>query len=217
MRLILAQNITTARNKLFNQLNMSSITQPILLASSSPYRQQLLQKILPAFDTASPQIDESPKKDENAMQLAERLGIAKAQALRAQYPEHLIISSDQTACCNTLILGKPGGRESAIQQLMHCNAQQVIFYTSVSVLNAKTGEYRNHIDQTTVYFRHLTSEQITRYVDREQPYDCAGSFKVEALGIALFEKIESNDPNALIGLPLLTLVSLLESFGIAIL
>lgn len=209
--------ITTARNKLFTQLNMSSQPQAILLASSSRYRQHLLKKIIPAFESAAPQVDESPKANETAKQLAVRLGLAKAHALQTDYPDHLIIASDQVASCNALILGKPGNRDAAIQQLVHCNAQQVTFYTSVIVLNAQNGEVRQHLDQTQVYFRQLSLAQITHYIDREQPYDCAGSFKAEALGIALFEKIESSDPNALIGLPLIALVTLLASFGYTIL
>ncbi len=196
---------------------MQPNAQPILLASSSRYRHQLLKKILADFDSAAPNLDESALPNESPTQLASRLGVSKAHALQTQFPGLLIIGSDQVACCGSQTLGKPGSREHAIAQLHLCNAQRVDFFTSICVLNARTGEYRCAIDNTQVYFRSLTTQQIEHYVDREQPYDSAGSFKAEALGIALFDKIESTDPNALIGLPLIKLIQLLESFDVQIL
>ena len=192
-------------------------TPPIILASGSKYRQTLLQKLAIDFETASPSIDESPKSQEPPAQLAVRLGQQKAQALKSRYPKHLIIGSDQVAYFDGCYLEKPGTRDRAIRQLHSVSGRQVEFFTSICVLNSTTGEYLSDLDTTTVLFKPLTSAQIESYLDRDEPYDCAGSFKAESLGIALFEKINSEDPNALIGLPLIKLIKLLAHFNVNIL
>ncbi|MGH1371511.1 MAG: Maf family protein [Cellvibrionaceae bacterium] len=175
----------------------------IVLASSSPYRRQLLEKLGVYFSHASPDIDESPRPNEAPQALTERLSNAKAEALSTQHPNSLIIGSDQVAELNGTLLGKPGTRENAIAQLQLCSAQTVSFHTGICLLNSATGHYHYDCDTYTVIFRELTDTQIAYYVDREQPFDCAGSFKSEGLGISLFSAIRGDDPNSLIGLPLI--------------
>lgn len=184
----------------------------LVLASTSAYRQLLLRKLKVDFITASPDTDETPLPQELPAALALRLSIAKAKALRDQYPHHLIIGADQVAALQQQFLSKPGSREIAIQQLQAASGQCVEFYTGICVLNTNTGEYLTDLDTTRVYFKPLTTSQIERYVDLDTPFDCAGSFRVESLGIALFEKIACEDQNALIGLPLLKLINLLAQF-----
>jgi septum formation protein len=185
---------------------------PLVLASSSPYRQALLEKLKVHFISEAPSISEVPFPLETPERLAMRLSIAKAQALQARYNHHLIIGADQVAVLQQQFLAKPGDRNTAIQQLQTASNQCVEFFTGLCVLNSVTGEYLTEMDVTRVYFKPLTLSQIERYVDVDSPLDCAGSFKVENLGIALFEKIVSEDHNALIGLPLIKLIKLLEKF-----
>lgn len=190
---------------------------PLVLASSSTYRRQLLGKLGLAFTCAAPEVDESRRPGEAAMALAQRLAESKARALAEAFPEHLIIGSDQVACVEERLLGKPGGRVGAIEQLQFAQGKAVRFYTGLYVFNSREQRGLADLDVTTVYFRPLSARQIEAYVDREQPYDCAGGFKSESLGIALFERIEGEDPNALVGLPLIRLVRLLERFGVEVL
>lgn len=190
---------------------------PLILASGSSYRRALLSKLAIDFIADTPDIDESKQNHESPDQLALRLSIQKAQALQTKYPQHLIIGSDQVAFRERQQLIKPGNRIQAIQQLQLAMGQTVKFFTGVCVLNSKTGEYLYDLDITTAYFKKLTTAQIERYIDLDAPFDCAGSFKAESLGIALFEKIQSDDPNALIGLPLIKLIALLEQFKFKIL
>lgn len=185
---------------------------PLVLASSSLYRQTLLHKLTSHFITASPAIDETPLPQEAPEALAMRLSIAKASALKTPYAQHLIIGSDQVAALHQQFLSKPGNRHKAIQQLQAASGQCVEFFTGLCVLNTDTGQYLTDLDITRVHFKTLTLAQIERYIDRDQPFDCAGSFKAESLGIALFEKIDGSDPNALIGLPLMKLIRLLDQF-----
>lgn len=185
----------------------------LVLASSSIYRQQLLQKLHLKFITCPAEIDESAHALESGEQLAVRLAITKAKSVAEHYGEHIIIASDQVAMHEGRQLRKPGDRDTAIQQLSRQSGHQVKFHTGLCVMDSANDHYLTALDTCTVYFRQLGSEQIRHYVDLEQPYDCAGSFKSEGLGIALFEKIEGDDPNALIGLPLIKLVSLLAQFG----
>ena len=192
-------------------------TNSLVLASSSPYRKQLLQKLFLDFITASPEIDESRHTGEDPAQMAIRLGKEKASALQAAYSEHFIIASDQVAMLDQTQLEKPGNKDNAFKQLKLCSAKTVKFYTSICILNSSTGEIKSALDLCTVYFKKLTEQQIIKYIDLEQPYNCAGSFKSEGLGIALFERIEGDDPNALVGLPLIKLISLLEAFNIDVL
>ncbi|WP_444931303.1 Maf family protein [Microbulbifer sp. SSSA002] len=187
---------------------------PLILASSSPYRRSLLQQLGIPFQQDSPHIDETPLAGEDAHALAQRLASEKARALRDRHPEALIIGSDQVASCGGQILGKPENRERAIKQLLACNGEKVVFHTGLSLLNSASGEQLSCVETFTVYFRQLSNAQIERYVELEQPYDCAGSFKVEGLGIALFEKLEGKDINTLVGLPLIRLTAMLNHFAI---
>lgn len=188
----------------------------IILASSSIYRRELLAKLRLPFDCQSPSIDETPHNNESAEQLVKRLALKKAQAITKGHSNHIIIASDQTAELNDTLLNKPLNHETATAQLQNCSGQAVRFFTSLHVINTVNGHQHSAIDITTVYFRALNNHLIERYLLAEQPYDCAGSFKAEGLGISLFEKISSNDPNSLIGLPLIQLVSMLNKEGLEI-
>lgn len=187
---------------------------PILLASSSIYRRQLLTKLGLAFDFAKPDQDESPLPDEKPDALVLRLAEAKARSLAVGFPNHLIIGSDQVASFNQTILGKPGNFDNAKQQLMSFRGQSVIFYTGLCLLNAESQNCQTYLETDIVNFRELSESEIENYLEREQPFDCAGSFKSEGLGISLFTKIQSRDPNSLIGLPLIGLIDLLKQEGI---
>jgi len=190
--------------------------QPILLASSSPYRRQLLEKLGLLFESESPDIDESALPDEQPYSLVKRLSLAKAEALRPRFEDHLIIASDQVASLNGRILTKPNGRDRAIDQLRLCSGQSVAFYTGLTVMNFSTQVTDTTVDTVEVTFRDLKQSSIERYIDQEQPFDCAGSFKVEGLGISLFSSLKGKDPNTLIGLPLIDLVSLLAKHGVEV-
>ena len=192
-------------------------TNNLVLASSSIYRKRLLEKLQLNFVCAHPDIDESEKKDESPFQMALRLAKDKATTLAATYPKHFIIASDQVAMLEHTQLKKPGKQSNAIEQLQLCSGKSVNFYTSVCILNTTTGELKSAIDICTVHFKKLTKQQIINYIRLEQPYDCAGSFKSEGLGIALFDGIQGEDPNALIGLPLIKLIRLLNAFNINVL
>lgn len=189
---------------------------PIILASSSKYRRQLLQRLELPFSSQSPNIDESPIADEAADTLALRLAKQKAEAVASSHPGHLIIASDQTASIDKRILGKPGSYNNAVKQLTQCSGHKVTFYTSLCLYNSSNKQSQVDLIPYSVYFRDLASEQIERYLRKEQPYDCAGSFKMEGLGITLFKKMEGDDPNSLIGLPLIRLVDMLGNEGIQI-
>jgi len=195
----------------------SPMPQPVVLASSSVYRQALLDRLQIPYLCRSPNIDESPLPGENPQQLSLRLSREKAYALASTFPQHLIIGSDQVAAIDDKLLGKPETLTVAAQQLRLASGNQVSFYTSVTLLNAETSAVNSHTDITRVYFRKLTDNDIQRYLEAEQPYDCAGSFKVEGLGITLFERIENSDPTALIGLPLIRLAAMLRTMGVSIL
>lgn len=202
-------------NKNHPALYMQS-TRKVVLASGSRYRQGLLGKILPKFESQAPEIDESAQADEGPIQLAKRLAKSKAQALASSYPDSLIIGSDQVAMLNGQQLHKPGDRNRCVEQLLASSGRCVEFHTSVCVYDAMTGVLHEGMDTTKVFFKTLSIQQIERYVDREQPYDCAGGFKSEGLGIALFDHMETRDPNALVGLPLLILCNLLEKSGVSV-
>lgn len=188
---------------------------PLILASTSRYRRELLGRLGLAFDVARPDTDETPRPDEAPAALAQRLAQAKAAAIAAQQPQAWVIGSDQVAEFDGRPIGKPGGREGAIAQLSAMSGREVRFCTGLCVMRA--GEPAlTALDITTVRFRELSAAEIGRYLDAEQPYDCAGSFKSEGLGIALFEAIESQDPTALIGLPLIATARLLRRAGYAL-
>jgi septum formation protein len=186
----------------------------ILLASSSIYRRQLLQKLGLAFDWTSPDIDESHHPEENPAQLVSRLAEAKARHLANAYPHHLIIGSDQVATIDNHILGKPHTHANAATQLMSFRQREVTFLTGLCLLNPTTQSIQTSVETYKVRFRNLSNEQIENYLQREQPYDCAGSFKSEGLGICLFEQFEGDDPNTLIGLPLISLTRMLTKEGV---
>lgn len=196
---------------------MNHPNKPILLASSSIFRQELLAKLGLPFSVASPDVDESPKPEESPEQLCQRLAVEKAQALATQYPGHLIIGSDQVALLEGTKLGKPGTAANAIQQLRSASGKAVNFYTSVCLLEAESGRFLLDMDKTVAHFRTLSDGQIEQYVKKDNPTQCAGGFKSESLGIALLEKLETEDPNALVGLPLIRLIRMLENFGVAVL
>ncbi|MDP4546633.1 nucleoside triphosphate pyrophosphatase [Marinobacter sp. MDS2] len=187
----------------------------ILLASSSPYRKQLLERLSLPFACASPDIDESPEPNEPAEALAIRLAAQKAQALAEKHPGTLIIGSDQVATLpDGRLLNKPGSHEQALTQLTRSSGQCVRFLTGLAVLDTETGDLKTHCEPFTVHFRNLSPAEITGYLLKEKPYDCAGSFKMEGLGITLFSRLEGRDPNSLIGLPLIALTDILHGFGI---
>lgn len=185
----------------------------LLLGSSSRYRRLLLERIGLPFTTASPNIDESRMRDEAPAELVQRLAQQKAQALVDQHPNHLIIGSDQVAVLGDEVLGKPGTVPAAEAQLARLSGQRVHFLTGLSLLNSRSGALQTHMDTTEVAFRTLPVAEIKAYVEHEQPLDCAGSFKSEGLGVALFKHIQTQDPAALIGLPLVLLCEMLRAEG----
>ncbi len=188
----------------------------LLLASSSPYRRQLLQQLGIPFDWASPDVDETPLPHESPAAYVERLAIAKANALADVYPDHWIIGSDQTCVVNNDIAGKPGNRDRAIAQLSACSGQTVCFFTGLALRSpAPVKQTTSCVEPFDVQFRALSDADISTYVDMEQPFDCAGSFKVEGLGIHLFDALNGRDYNSLIGLPLIALCDLMRKAGIS--
>lgn len=191
---------------------MSSPT--LVLASTSPYRRALLERLRLPFETAAPRVDERRNSSESPQVLVLRLAEAKARAIAETYRNALIIGSDQVACIGDEVLGKPGDREQAVAQLERASGRTLVFHTGLCLLNTMTGRAQTLVEPYRVHFRALTRQQIEGYLDREQPFDCAGSFKSEGLGIALFERFEGDDPNTLIGLPLIRLITLLESEGV---
>ncbi|TDF41662.1 septum formation inhibitor Maf [Alteromonadaceae bacterium M269] len=188
----------------------------IILASTSPYRKSLLEKLNISFSCIAPMTDETPQANEKADDLARRLAIAKAHAININDNAY-IIGSDQVATVDGLILGKPGSIERAISQLEVCSGKTVSFYTGLCLKEAKTNTVRHCVDQFDVTFKKLSSNQIETYVNTEKPLNCAGSFKSEGLGILLFEELQGRDPNALVGLPLIALNELFQAFGIDLL
>lgn len=196
---------------------MNTPSQPALvLGSTSPFRRELLQRLGLQFQTAAPDIDEAAAPDETAEQLVRRLAQAKARAVAAAHPEALIIGSDQVAVLDDRILGKPGSRDNAIAQLRAASGRTVRFLTGLCLFNSASGRVQTEVVPYSVTFRNLDEQRIARYVDAEQPLNCAGSFKSEGLGVALFARMEGDDPTALIGLPLITLVTMLSREGIAV-
>lgn len=190
---------------------------PLILASTSPFRKELLARLQLPFDTASPEVDETPLVGETPEQTALRLSEAKARAVAQRFPDALIIGSDQVACLDGNIYGKPGTHERAVEQLKAMRGRTVNFYTGLCLLNAATGAIHLRGIPTLVTFRELTDGEIERYLKKEQPYNCAGSAKSEGLGIAVIARMEGNDPNALIGLPLIALCDLLGEEGYSVL
>ncbi|MBN3491732.1 Maf family protein [Vibrio neptunius] len=188
----------------------------LVLASTSPFRKQLLNKLSVPFETASPNCDETPFSNERPEDLVKRLAKEKAQSCATSQPS-LVIGSDQVCVIDGKIIGKPLNRQNAVQQLSRQSGKVIQFYTGLALHNTETNITDVKLDTFTVHFRQLTQQQINRYVEKEEPYYCAGSFKSEGLGIALFEKLEGKDPNTLVGLPLIDLIDMLETQGFEVL
>ncbi|MDP2243633.1 nucleoside triphosphate pyrophosphatase [Pseudomonas sp.] len=189
---------------------------PLVLASSSPYRRELLTRLRLPFAWCAPEINETARPDEDARALVRRLAEEKARALTSKYPQHLIIGSDQVALLDGQILGKPETHERAHAQLLAASGNSVTFLTGLALLDSQSNHCQTDCITFTVHFRQLSDAQITRYLEAEQPYDCAGSFKAEGLGVSLFRSTEGTDATSLIGLPLIRLVDMLHASGIDI-
>lgn len=189
----------------------------LVLASTSIYRQSLLQKLGLAFECCDPAIDETPQPNETAQALVLRLAKAKALAGSQRFPDGLVIGSDQVAVIDGKIIGKPYTAENAINQLSMASGKSITFYTGLALHNGVSDEINAQVEPFTVHFKPLSQAQIAGYVAKEAPYYCAGSFKSEGLGIALFNRLEGRDPNCLIGLPLMLLTEMLLAQGIDVL
>lgn len=189
----------------------------LILASTSPYRRELLMRLRLDFEVCAPAVDEAALPDEAPAATAARLALAKAKAVAALHPDAIVIGSDQVADLGGEPLGKPGNRQRAAQQLQRMSGCEVLFHTAVAVICQASGYVGQDLAPVRVQFRDLTEDEISNYLDAEQPYDCAGSAKAEGLGIALLAAIESDDPTALIGLPLIRCCTLLRSAGIHVL
>ncbi|HBV75344.1 MULTISPECIES: Maf family protein [Vibrio] len=190
----------------------------LILASTSIYRKQLLEKLSIPFEAKNPNCDETPFINESAQSLVLRLAKNKAEScLLNDDKPHLVIGSDQVCVIDQQIIGKPLNRKNAIRQLQQASGKSITFYTGIAIFNSFNQTTDVELDTFTVHFRQLTQQQIENYVDKEQPLYCAGSFKSEGLGIALFERLEGKDPNALIGLPLITLIDMLKKQGVNVL
>ena len=186
----------------------------IVLASSSRYRRELLGRLCSSFASDAPNIDESPLVGETAEQLARRLSLAKAGAVAKRWPNSVVIGSDQVASFEGRTLGKPGSVERAVETLRACAGGCVAFYTGVAVLDVESGRTAAHVDITTAHFRQASEAEIRRYVEQDQPLDCAGGIRLEGLGPLLLEAVQTRDPTAAIGLPLIKLGEMLRGFGV---
>jgi len=195
---------------------MTTESTPLILASTSPFRKNVLNRLGITFNTFAPGIDETPLAQESPEALVTRLAELKARSAQTIYPNALIIGSDQVAVIGSTILGKPGNHERAVQQLTMASGQQVDFLTGLCLFNAKTNQVQVDNIRFSVIFRQLTHSQIENYLQQDKPYNCSGSFKSEGLGIILLEKMVGNDPTAIIGLPLIRLARMLEAEGLTI-
>jgi septum formation protein len=185
----------------------------LVLASTSKYRRALLDRLTVPFMVNGSLVDETALPDEDPLALVHRLSRAKAQAVAERFPQAVIIGSDQIAVRGRVVLGKPGTVERCAEQLRDASGQRVVFYTGVHVIDAKNRRHEAHVDTTTVQFRQLTETEIRNYIAKDNPLDCAGGFKVESLGISLLDRLDSQDPTALVGLPLIWLSSALRRAG----
>jgi len=185
----------------------------LILASSSVFRKSLLDRLQLEFDIDSPDIDESQHTNESPHDYVSRLSLEKAQAVAPRQSDSLIVASDQCCVLNDRITGKPGNHENAIEQLQASSGNKVSFLTGLCALDTRTGKYYLDVIPFHVHFRNLSLAEIDRYLSAEQPYNCAGSFMAEGLGISLFKKLEGDDPTALVGLPLIRLCEMLREFG----
>lgn len=190
--------------------------QALVLGSTSPFRKALLDKLGIPFITDTPNTDETRRPGETPDRLVRRLAEDKARNVASRFPDALVIGSDQVACVGDEILGKPGNRENAIAQLSAASGKAVTFYTGLCLYNAANDQIQVAVEPFVVHFRVLGSAQIERYIDLEQPFNCAGSFKSEGFGITLFAALEGRDPNALVGLPLIRLVEMLDRQGVSL-
>jgi len=186
----------------------------LVLGSTSRYRRALLTRLGLPFEVAAPDVDETPLPGEVPSATALRLSEAKARAVGARFPDALVIGSDQVADCAGRAVSKPGTRDRALAELRILSGQTIVFHTGVALLDVASGRCRREMVDVTSTFRRLTDAEIETYLDREQPYDCAGGVKSEALGIVLFERIASDDPTALVGLPLIALSRMLRAEGL---
>ncbi|MFC5498771.1 Maf family nucleotide pyrophosphatase [Caenimonas terrae] len=189
----------------------------LVLGSTSRYRRELLQRLHLRFEVASPDVDETPNAGEHPRELALRLALAKAQVVAARFPAAVVIGSDQVADLDGLALGKPGTHDRAVEQLRHMRGRSVVFQTAVAVVCQDTGFQQVELAPVRVRFRDLSDAEIEAYLEREQPYDCAGSAKSEGLGISLLDAIDSDDPTALVGLPLIRTCRMLRAAGVKLL
>lgn len=189
----------------------------LLLASTSPFRRELLARLQLPFTAAAPVADETPRPGEAPAALVARLAEAKARSVLAEAPDALVIGSDQVATLAGRIVGKPGSQARALAQLQQAAGKTVEFYTGLCLLDGASGRRQLAVEPFKVVFRQLSAAQLDRYLQREQPYQCAGAFKAEGLGVALFERLEGDDPSSLIGLPLIRLIRMLEAEGVAVL
>ena len=188
----------------------------LILASTSIYRRQLLERLRIPFSVARPEVDEAPRQGELPLQRATRLALEKAQAVARQHPAQVVIGADQVASCEGAILDKPGDAQTARAQLQAQSGRAVDFYSAVALVHTERGFADHFVDRTTVVFRTLSAAEIEAYLAADAPYDCAGSLRSEALGLSLCERIETLDPTALIGLPLIRLAASLRSCGYAL-
>ena len=198
-------------------MNSESLPERLILASTSKYRKLLLQRLGIPFECKSPDTDETPNIGETPHSLVTRLATLKAASVAKGHPFSVVIGSDQLAVLDDEVLGKPGNHQCAVQQLSACSGNTVSFLTAVSIQCVSSGFEECYTDTTDVHFRNLAIEEIESYLKREQPYDCAGSFKSESQGIVLFDRIDNQDPSALIGLPLIRTAAMLRRAGIQIL
>ncbi|MBV8380089.1 MAG: septum formation inhibitor Maf [Paucibacter sp.] len=192
----------------------SSANRPLILGSTSRYRRELLERLRLPFEVHKPEVDEMPEPGEAPRALAQRLALAKARAVAERFPQAVVIGSDQVADLAGTPIGKPGTHERAVEQLRAMRGREVVFQTAIAVVCAASGFAGEALAPVRVRFRQLDDAEIERYLRAEQPYDCAGSAKSEGLGIALLEAIESDDPTALIGLPLIRTCALLRQAGL---
>lgn len=188
----------------------------LILGSTSPYRRELLERLRLPFEVERPEVDETPSAGETPVALAQRLAMAKAQSVAQRFPQAIVIGSDQVADLNGEPLGKPGNHLNAVAQLQRMRGQTVVFQTAVAVVCLATGFAQSELAQVKVLFRDFSDQALQHYLRAEQPYDCAGSAKSEGLGIVLLERIDNQDPTALVGLPLLITCRLLRAAGVSL-
>lgn len=196
---------------------MTQLNKTLVLGSTSPFRKAILEKLNISFSTDKPEVDETPLENESAIELVERLAILKANAVAKRWENSIVIGSDQVALFDGKILGKPHTHENAVKQLNSFSGNKVTFLTGLAVIDTVTNKTLSLVEPFEVHFKNLTAQDIESYLISEKPYNCAGSFKSEALGICLFEKLAGDDPNTLIGLPLIKLVGMLKELNFNVL